>query len=307
MFDVVCLLQLLPVLSGARWRKQRSVRLPSSLRLKDLKKSGGKQEQKDKGKAPEPTVFHQLHALSDGCILESDAIGIISKTNPSGIDSAGDPQSKNCCFASAGRFPHLEPLIQRVDRKRSLVQSMLNPSKFFRLDLCSNIPGRCSLAWWCWTEYKTAFIATAAMPAPNLVMPLTRFSGGELFLEKPDGEPHTVGGRTVCGELVFLNEGPVTFDARDVSHGGLPSPDLRVVLLAYCLRDTKAEGLQRQRNVRTTEWETLSLRLLRRSPKGSAPTGDVDVIDYNTLPELAIRASRFTVKMQSTRAAVFFT
>ena len=71
---------------------------------------------------------------------------------------------------------------------------------------------------------------------PNLVIPLTRFSGGELFLEKPDGEPHTVGDRTVCGELVSLSEGPVTFGARHVSHGGLPSPDRRVVLIACCLR-----------------------------------------------------------------------
>ena len=71
---------------------------------------------------------------------------------------------------------------------------------------------------------------------PNLVIPLTRFSGGELFLEKPDGELRTVGDRTLHGEIVSLNEGPVAFDARHVNRGGLPSPDRRVVLIAYCLK-----------------------------------------------------------------------
>ena len=71
---------------------------------------------------------------------------------------------------------------------------------------------------------------------PNLVIPLTSFSGGELFLEKPDGELHTVGERTLRGEIIPFTEGPVAFDARHVNHGGLPSPDRRVVLIAYCLQ-----------------------------------------------------------------------
>ena len=68
------------------------------------------------------------------------------------------------------------------------------------------------------------------------MIPLTSFSGGELFLEKPDGELHTVGERTLRGEIIPLSEGPVAFDARHVSHGGLPSPDRRVVLIAYYLQ-----------------------------------------------------------------------
>ena len=71
---------------------------------------------------------------------------------------------------------------------------------------------------------------------PNLVIPLTRFTGGELFLEDPHGELQTVGECTLRGDKVSLSEGPVAFDANRVSHRGLPSPDRRVVLVAYCLK-----------------------------------------------------------------------
>ena len=81
---------------------------------------------------------------------------------------------------------------------------------------------------------------------PNLVIPLTSFSGGELFLEKPDGELHTVGERTLCGEIIPFTEGPVAFDARHVNHG-LPSPDRRVVLIAYCLQGASRLNAQNRK------------------------------------------------------------
>ena len=70
----------------------------------------------------------------------------------------------------------------------------------------------------------------------NLVIPLARFSGGELFLEKSNGKLHTLSDCSVRGESISLAQGPVAFDAARLSHGGLPSPDRRVVLIAYCLK-----------------------------------------------------------------------
>ena len=74
---------------------------------------------------------------------------------------------------------------------------------------------------------------------PNLVIPLTSFSGGELFLEKPE--------RTLRGEIIPFIEGAVAFDARHVHHGGLPSPDRRVVLIAYCLQGASRLNAQNRK------------------------------------------------------------
>ena len=70
---------------------------------------------------------------------------------------------------------------------------------------------------------------------PNLLIPLTHFSGGELLLEKPGGRTFRVGECTVQGESVSLSKGPVAFNAH-VRHAGLPPHDRRVVLVAYCLK-----------------------------------------------------------------------
>ena len=76
----------------------------------------------------------------------------------------------------------------------------------------------------------------------NLVIPLTRFSGGELFLEKSNGKLHTLSDCSMRGESISLAQGPVAFDAAKLSHGGLPSPDRRVVLIAYCLKGSSRLG-----------------------------------------------------------------
>ena len=70
---------------------------------------------------------------------------------------------------------------------------------------------------------------------PNLLIPLTHFSGGELLLEKHGGRTFKVGERFVQGEGISLSKGPVAFNAH-VRHAGLPSHDRRVVLIAYCLK-----------------------------------------------------------------------
>ena len=266
----------------------------------------------DTEEVTEPTVFHQLHAPSDGCILESDAIGIMSETNPSGIGSAAAPEAGTAALPQLGASPiqrwtgapnpksgqeaglaktRPPTYFSKTDAPQcgATVQPCLVSQCLRAFDALPNVPSdtskesyrdhvqksfyagmythggvsalRSSCAEHAESIKLFADLIRAVHPrqmftslvvldgaqnsihrdsrnacVPNLVIPLTRFSGGELFLEKPDGEPHTVGGRTVCGELISLNEGPVTFDARHVSHGGLPSPDRRVVLIAYCLR-----------------------------------------------------------------------
>ena len=54
----------------------------------------------------EPTVFHEVQDPPDGCHLEVDAIGIISETNPPGIDSAEDPEAGSNNGPRPGTIPN---------------------------------------------------------------------------------------------------------------------------------------------------------------------------------------------------------
>ncbi|OLP79315.1 hypothetical protein AK812_SmicGene40408 [Symbiodinium microadriaticum] len=72
--------------------------------------------------------------------------------------------------------------------------------------------------------------------APNIVIPLSSFSGGELRIshatESASGSEHVP---SPCVDLPVAS-GPVTFNARDCPHEVLPSQGLRVVLAAYTLQ-----------------------------------------------------------------------
>ena len=72
--------------------------------------------------------------------------------------------------------------------------------------------------------------------APNIVIPLSSFSGGELRVspatEYASGSEHVP---SPCVDLPVAS-GPVTFNVRDCPHEVLPSQGLRVVLAAYTLQ-----------------------------------------------------------------------
>ena len=72
--------------------------------------------------------------------------------------------------------------------------------------------------------------------APNVLIPLSCFSGGELrVFEAP---PHTGADQplpTAPLAVLPVASGPVSFNARDCPHEVLPSQGLRVVLAAYTL------------------------------------------------------------------------
>ena len=273
----------------------------------------------------EPTVFHKVQDPPDGCYLVDDAIGIISETNPPGIDSAEDPEVGSDNEPRRGTIPNptdegwtLAPR-PKLDQEAGPVRT--RPSQFsttddpksartvgsclvsqslHAFDALPNVPadtsrqshrdhvqksfyagmythgGISALRTTCREHAESIKAFTALILAvhpkqiftslvvldgsqnslhrdsrnacvPNLVIPLTSFSGGELFLEKPDGELHTVGERTLRGEIIPFTEGPVAFDARHVNHGGLPSPDRRVVLIAYCLQGASRLNAQNRK------------------------------------------------------------
>ena len=247
----------------------------------------------------EPTVFHEVQNPPDGCNLEVGAIGIISETNPPGIDSAADPEAGPDSWPRLGTIPspttegwtvapqsQLEqeagpvrtrpPQFSTTNDQKSegTVGSCLVRQSLHAFDALPNVPadinrqshknrvqksfyagmythgGISALRATCREHAESIKTFTALIRAvhpkqiftslvvldgsqnslhrdsrnacvPNLVVPLTSFSGGELFLEKPDGELHTVGERTLRGEIIPLSEGPVAFDARHVSHGAV--------------------------------------------------------------------------------------
>ncbi|CAE7290157.1 unnamed protein product, partial [Symbiodinium microadriaticum] len=72
--------------------------------------------------------------------------------------------------------------------------------------------------------------------APNIVIPLTSFSGGELRISC--ATESASGSARPPSQFVDLPvaSGPVTFNARDCPHEVLPSQGLRVVLAAYTLQ-----------------------------------------------------------------------
>ncbi|CAE7588581.1 unnamed protein product, partial [Symbiodinium necroappetens] len=72
--------------------------------------------------------------------------------------------------------------------------------------------------------------------APNIVLPLTSFTGGELHVSKV-GAP-TADHVPLATQFVDLPvaSGPVSFNARDCPHEVLPSKGLRVVVAAYTLQ-----------------------------------------------------------------------
>ena len=72
--------------------------------------------------------------------------------------------------------------------------------------------------------------------APNIVLPLSSFRGGELRIsDATDPALNSAPLSSQCIDLPVAS-GPVTFNARDCPHEVLPSQGLRVVLAAYTLQ-----------------------------------------------------------------------
>ena len=72
--------------------------------------------------------------------------------------------------------------------------------------------------------------------APNIVIPLSSFRGGELRVSHAtDSASSSAQFPSQCIDLPVAS-GPVTFNARDCPHEVLPSQGLRVVLAAYTLQ-----------------------------------------------------------------------
>ena len=72
--------------------------------------------------------------------------------------------------------------------------------------------------------------------APNIVLPLSSFRGGELRIsDATDPALNSAPLSSQCIDLPVAS-GPVTFNARDCPHEVLPSQGLRVLLAAYTLQ-----------------------------------------------------------------------
>ena len=72
---------------------------------------------------------------------------------------------------------------------------------------------------------------------PNLVIPLTRFEGGELAVADPEGQVVSHGGQSFRARLCDLGRGPIAFNAQGLQHAVMPFKGRRLVLIAYCLKN----------------------------------------------------------------------
>ena len=72
--------------------------------------------------------------------------------------------------------------------------------------------------------------------APNIVLPLTSFSGGELRVSQANDPIHDLAQPPLHFVDLPVASGPVSFNARDCPHEVLPSKGLRVVIAAYTLQ-----------------------------------------------------------------------
>ena len=72
--------------------------------------------------------------------------------------------------------------------------------------------------------------------APNIVLPLTSFSGGELRVSQAIDPIHDLAQPPSHFIDLPVASGPVSFNARDCPHEVLPSQGLRVVIAAYTLQ-----------------------------------------------------------------------
>ncbi|CAE7635066.1 unnamed protein product [Symbiodinium necroappetens] len=73
----------------------------------------------------------------------------------------------------------------------------------------------------------------------NLVIPITYFRDGALYIESPDASTAswvTLAGETHRAIRVSFDEGPVAFNAQRHLHCAETSIDRRVICVAYCLR-----------------------------------------------------------------------
>ena len=80
---------------------------------------------------------------------------------------------------------------------------------------------------------------------PNIVLPISRFRGGELLIECQDG-PAVIEcpGGPLAARRLSPSQGPVVFNARDCFHTVAAAQDRRVVVAAYTLQVCVAEPEQ---------------------------------------------------------------
>jgi len=70
--------------------------------------------------------------------------------------------------------------------------------------------------------------------ADNLILPVSNFSQGQVWVEAPDGDHHIqVAGKSVAGILHDVSKGPVRFYAKGRLHCTLPWRGERLVLILY--------------------------------------------------------------------------
>ncbi|CAE7837757.1 unnamed protein product [Symbiodinium sp. CCMP2592] len=74
----------------------------------------------------------------------------------------------------------------------------------------------------------------------NLIIPLTQFSGGELWLQQDNGAiPQTFGGSEVFGTAVPIPTEGLCFDARGILHCTMPWKGRRLVVVAFTVSKTE--------------------------------------------------------------------
>ncbi|CAE6964726.1 SLC24A2 [Symbiodinium natans] len=96
---------------------------------------------------------------------------------------------------------------------------------------------------------------------PNLVIPLTRFEGGELAVADPEGHVVSHGGQSFRARLCDLGRGPIAFNAQGLQHAVMPFKGRRLVLIAYCLKNVASLDRASCRALRT-----LGFRLPAKEP-----------------------------------------
>ena len=85
---------------------------------------------------------------------------------------------------------------------------------------------------------------------PALVIPMTRFSGGQLAIASPHGQVITHSDQSFRARLCSLEQGPIAIDAPGLKHAVMPSQGRRLVLIAFCLQNVTHLDKQSARTLR---------------------------------------------------------
>ena len=98
-------------------------------------------------------------------------------------------------------------------------------------------PGRCFSTLVVFTNTQTAPHKDVNAPFPNLLLPLSKFTAGQVWLEDSEGDVYrTVAGQARPGRLLDVAAGPCLLEAHKYLHATEPWQGCRIVLVGFTVR-----------------------------------------------------------------------